>query len=270
VARHPKIQPIGPNEKKHIFWGMHGHSSSGKTRFISTLENTLVIRPPIEHTESVKNPAAGVMEWQVEDWNEMSGDVIDYLYHHGKDHAFVWLDSVSGWQDVGLDEIWADTVAKYPHRKGTPIDRGEYNANFVRLAQWCRTVVKMDLFNFGFTSWPEELEDEEGRTLLMPWVQGKNMANRFVGYMKLVTYLERKETGPKDDKKMVRVMRWGETSSVYTKDQYGLPEKGFLVNPTMPKMMELIQEARKPARSPKRTPRKRTGTKPVRRRRAVK
>lgn len=232
-------------QPKHIFMGLHGASSAGKTRFISTLPNTLILRPPIEHTDSVKNPARGVEEWVVRSHEELEGDVLDYLRHEGGKHAFVWLDSISGWQDVGLDDVWADLIAKYPHRKKTPIDRGEYNANMVRLARFVRACVGADSFNFGFTAWPEELTDAEtGDVKLMPWVQGKNMANRMVGYMKLVCYYERKETGKGSAKKMVRVLRWAENEDIFTKDQYGLPEKGLMVNPTMPQLMEAIEAAR--------------------------
>ena len=152
------ITPLG--HSNHIYMGLHGPSGGGKTTFISTLENSLLIRPPIEHTESVKTPAKGVEEWVVKDWNEMTGDVLDYLRHDGGNHAFVWLDSASGWQDVGLDDVWADVIVRRPDRKKGPIDKGEYGANMTRLAQWCRACVGCDLFNFGFTAWPEELEDE--------------------------------------------------------------------------------------------------------------
>lgn len=264
MSKPDQIRPLGSS--KHIFWGIHAASSAGKTTFISTLPNTLIIRPPVEHTESVSNPARGVEEWVVSDWNEMmlNGGVLEYLQHEGHKHAFVWLDSASGWQDVGLDDVWSDTVTRFPHRKKTPIDRGEYNANMVRMAQFVRACVGFDSFNFGFTAWPEPLEDAEtGKTMLMPWIQGKNMSNRFVGYMKLVTYMERKETGPKDARKMVRVMRWGENDNYFTKDQIHLPPVGRMVNPTMPQMMKLIEEARA-----KRKPSASSRTKkPVRRKR---
>lgn len=237
--------------------GLHGHSSAGKTTLITTLPNTLLIRPAIEHTESVKNPAPGVQEWIVRSWEEMSGEVLDYLMHEGHKHSFVWLDSVSGWQDVGLDEVWRDVLARYPHRKGTPIDKGDYNKNFVQLAQWVRAVVGMDAFNFGFTAWPEELEDEEGNTRLMPWVQGKNMANRFVGYMKVVGYLERVESRGS----MRRVLRFDESPKYFTKDQIGLPDR--IVDPTMEKFMEAVKTARSSGKSsnkPARTTRRRRTT----------
>lgn len=241
---------------KHIFWGLYGPPSAGKTRFISTQPNTLLIRPPIEHTESVRNPASNVKEWVISTWDEMLDDCLFYLRSskEATEWDFVWLDSVSGWQDMGLDDVWEDTVALRPHRKKTPIDRGEYNANMTRLARWARAVIAADRFNFGFTAWPEELEDPEtGKVKLMPWVQGKNMSNRFVGYMKLVTYLEKVE---RKDKPNVRVMRWAENDTYFIKDQFGLPDTGKLVNPTMPKMLELIEAARKPAQ--KTTARRRT------------
>lgn len=260
MAKPDTIKPLGHSH--HVFMGLHGYSSAGKTRLISTLPGSLILRPPIEHTESVKTPAKGVEEWVVRDWNEMLDDVLDYLRHEGHKHSFVWLDSVSGWQDVGLDDVWDDTVAKFPHRKKTPVDRGEYNANMVRLARFCRAAVGCDKFNFGFTAWPEDLQAEDGSTLLMPWVQGKNMSNRFVGYMKLVCYLERVKVKDKDE--MVRVLRWKENDKYFTKDQIGLPESGRLVNPTMPKLMDLIEAAR--ANSGVASGSKTTSRRPVRRR----
>jgi len=240
---------------------------------VSSFPNSLLIRPGIEHTESVLGTAApGVEEWIVKDWNEMmlDGGVLEYLQHEGHKHSFVWLDSISGWQDIGLDDVWSDTVARFPHRKKTPIDRGEYNANFVRLAQFVRHCVGFDSFNFGFTAWPEELEDAEtGETRLMPWIQGKNMSNRMVGYMKLVTYLERKETGKKDEKKMVRVMRWAENDTYFTKDQVHLHlvnDTGRMVNPTMPKMMDLIEQARAAKAAAASSRKSTTSKRPARRR----
>lgn len=250
-------QPI--TKSKHIFACIYGPPSSGKTRLICSLADSLIIRPPVEHTESVKDPALNVRELVVGNWTDMN-DALDYLRHEGHKHSFVWLDSLSGWQDVGLDDVWADTIAARPHRKGTPIDKGEYNQNFVRIAQWIRAAVGVDAFNFGWTAWPEELEDPEGKTKLMPWVQGRNMANRMTGYMKLVAYLERK---PNSKGEMVRVLRIGEHKDYFTKDQYGLPDK--ILNPTMPKLMEAIA-----ATQPKATARTGKTKSTTRRKRTIK
>jgi hypothetical protein len=248
---HPGIKPIGATP--WVYWGLFGGSSAGKTTMICTLEDSLIIKPPIEHTNSVKNPAKGVKEWTVSSWSEMNDEVLQYLMEHGKDHAFVWLDSASGWQDVGLDEIWQDTIAAKPERKKTQLDKLEYNKNFVRLSQWVRAVVGMQSFNFGFTAWPETLEDPNGNTTLMPWIQGKNMANRFVGYMNLVTYLERVKDKNSGD--MKRVLRIAESDKYFTKDQFGLPER--IVSPTVTKVMEAIEASRTQSGT-RSTPRRRT------------
>jgi hypothetical protein len=226
---------------KHLFVGVFGWPNAGKTNLIATGANTLIIRPPIEHTDGILKAAPNVKEWVVRDWKEMTDDVLEYLRHEGAKWDFVWLDSISGWQDVGLDDIWADVIARKPHRKEHSLDKGEFGINMNRLSQFVRGCVGCDQFNFGFTAWPEELSDEEGNTRLMPWVQGKNMSTKMCGMMKLVCYMERVK---KKDGSYVRVLRWAENEDYYTKNQVHLPSDGKLINPTMPKLLDLVEQHR--------------------------
>jgi hypothetical protein len=255
MAKPDAIKPIG--QSKHIFLCLYGEPGCGKTRLITTLANSLVIRPPVEQTNSVVgHSAAGVEEWVVNSWDEMLGDVLEYVRHEGKNHSFVWLDSMSSWQDVGLDDVWADVIARRPDRRKGPVDKGEYGMNMTRISQWVRAVVGADVCNFGFTAWPETLEDPNGEMKSMPWVQGRNMSNKMVGYVQGCYYLERVTT--KGETK--RVLRTQEHEDYFVKDQFGIDR---IVNPTMPKLLAAI-EAKRPKKPATKT-RKAAGT-PARRR----
>jgi hypothetical protein len=268
----PKPDAIKPLARtKHIFLCVYGDSGVGKTRLIGTAENpTLILRPPTEHTDSIKTPE-NCEEWIVHDWDEMS-EVEEFLrLEGGKHYVWVWLDSISAWQDIGLDHIWENLIAAKPHRKGTPIDRGEYNQNFTRLSRWVRSIVGIDEFNFGITAHPMEMEiPTSGEIKLQPFVQGKNMTTKVQGYMNVVAYYEkttRKKPGGKDDEReVVRVLRTEDHENYVAKDQFDAFPKGRLINPTLPQIEAAIASAR-----PKTTvTRRKTATKRPARRRVAK
>lgn len=190
----------------------------------------------------------GVEEWIVSGWNDMN-EVEEYLRHDGpKYHDLVSLDSISLFQDTGLDEIWADVIAAKPHRAQYGLDKGEYGVNMTRLARWVRSIVGLDAFNLVITAHPEEmLVPSTGELKLQPYVQGKNMTTKIQGYMNMVAYMEKKET---KDGKVARVLRTAETEAYVAKDQFDAFENRRLVNPTMPKIFAAIEESRpKPTRS---------------------
>jgi hypothetical protein len=246
--------PETPKRTKHAFIGLFGFSGIGKTRLIGEYDDTLIIRPPIEHTDSVRTRT--FKEWVVRSWSEMD-EVLEYLQHKGKDHSFVWLDSISAFQDTGLDDIWADVIAAKPHRKQYGVDKGEYGVNMTRLGQWVRAVVGLDAFNFGWTAHPflgNILNDEGSHDeILLPWVQGKNMPLKMCGYMNMVAYYQIK----KQKEKSVRVLRTNLTEHYFAKDQFDAFPNGRMVNPTMPKIMAAIEAARPKPAAKKRTPARR-------------
>lgn len=267
MAKPSAIQPVA--RTKHNFVCVYGPSGVGKTRLIGDSpvdsgKTNLIVRPPTEHTDSIITPGS-VEEWIVRGWNDMN-EVEEYLNHEGENHSWVWLDSISLFQDTGLDEIWADLIAAKPHRAQYGLDKGEYGVNMTRLARWCRSMVGIDKFNFGVTAHPFEGVTLDGQTLLMPYVQGKGMANKICGYMNMVAYYEIKEMGTEKDKKMVRVLRTGLTDQYYAKDQFdALTNDGArMVNPTMKKLAAKIDTAkaeRMATAKPRRIATKKTKTK---------
>lgn len=226
---------------------VHSVPGAGKTTLIGTggkTMKTLIIRPPTDHTDPILG--SGCKEWVVTHWEQMLEDVIEYLQHEGHKWDWVWLDSVSAWQQFGLDDIWQQTIDRRPDRKTGPIDKGEYGLNMTRVLQWIRTVSGMSMagnFHFGITAWSEYLWDEtKQREVLKPWVQGKMMSDNVMGYMNIVAYME--VTNKR------RILRFDLTDDYYGKDQFspvGGPEafpKAKLLNPTMPKIMTALDAVR--------------------------
>jgi hypothetical protein len=254
--------PALVSRSKHARIGLYGDPGVGKTRLIGTSPGrVLIIRPPTDHTDSML-PAdrARVKELVISDWDGMM-EVLERLRHEGDQWDWVWLDSISLMQDHLLDDIWETTIAEKPHRARYGLDKQEYGINFMRLGIWMRHMVGPDLFNFGFTAHTAELlpsEDPEAEKKLMPWVQGKNMSPKFCGYMNVVAFMDQAKIGGKADR---RVLRLNSSERYFAKDQFDMTEDGRIVDPTMVKVSELIDESR--ARAAAATPVRRRRRRPA-------
>jgi hypothetical protein len=115
-----------------------------------------------------------------------------------------------------------------------------------RLTEWVRGMVSLDTVNVGVTAWAFKDEDENGRPLWMPWVQGRAMPQKICGYMNLVgrlAVLARQKDGDTYKKgDQYRVMFTDLTDKYYAKDQYLGAFKGKMFHPTMPKIIKVIDQ----------------------------
>lgn len=276
----PVIEDVGASAK--VFACIYADPGTGKTSLIGTGGKefkTLIVRPPTDHTDPIIG--SGCKETIVRDWEEI-WEVLEYLRHDGHEWDWAWLDSISLLQDFGLDDVYENTLDKKgpkgsearKNREQFGPDKGEYRVNMWRLEQWVRHTVGAAQFNFGITAHPfwYEPQDEDLPPYLMPWIQGKNMPNKICGMMNLVGYYQQRERTVRNETKTSRVLHTNKATSWYAKNQFKLPdgtgvfgESGSLVNPTIPKMMELIQEGRV-VEGAAASPRRRPGTRrPVRR-----
>lgn len=231
-------------------------SGWGKTRLAGTSAGTaLFIRPPIDYVDSIlPEDQDRHLEWVVQDWSAME-DVQEHLRHEGEKYSWVWFDSISGYQDIGLDDIWDTVVTEKPARKRYGLDKGDYGINMQRLGRWVRdiaTISDAGAFNFGITAWPAELspspDDDEVPEKIMPWVQGKNMSMKVCGYTNIVAFGEITAKG-------TRVLRFQETDRMYCKDQFDMFPDYKLLNPTIPKIEAAVngkRSAAKPAQTTRR------------------
>lgn len=246
-SAHPSINSVKEGRSKKINLCVYGPPGIGKTRFIGTCAEagpTLILRPPVDHTDSIVDHE--VDEWVLHDWGE-ADDALLYLRNEGAEKykgGWVWLDSLSLWQDQGLDDLWEKIIVEKPHRARWGLDKGDYHINMQRIGRWIRHMVGCPHWNFGVTCHPrvtESTEDEEDPVeKLMPWVQGKMMAPKVCGYMNVVGYMEWEKMRKRD----VRVLHMNSTDKYYAKDQFSCFEDGRLINPTMPKLLDAISKGK--------------------------
>jgi AAA domain len=246
MARPATIGPLSANEKIRIL--VYAHPGRGKTVFASTsaeIGKTLVIRSPVDHIPRLALDS-GAEQALVRNWDEMY-ELLEFLRHEPDAYDWVWLDSISLWQDVGLDDVFQAAIERKPSRREYGPDKGEYGINMGRLAEWVRFVVGANAFHFGVTAHPIPMMDPvTDGLILMPWVQGKQMAEKICGYMNLVCYLEVRE---RRNGTRYRAMYSQATEDYYAKDQFDAFEGGKMLNPTMKKVVEAINaNAPKPAR----------------------
>lgn len=220
----------------------------------SSSKPTLIIRPPMDHTDALAIRGSGAEEWVIDDWTEME-EAYEYLKHEGQFHYhWVSLDSISIWQDAGLDDVFEDTIArKGPERAAFNPDKGEYGVNMYRLAKWIRHVCALQS-NVLITAHPFASEDEDGDLLMMPYIQGKMMPEKICGYMNLVGYL--KVVEPKD-KDPFRALITDRAGKWYAKDQFDA-FGGRIIEPTLDKIENAIDKAKGAGKPRKKATRRKT------------
>lgn len=260
MAKPKAINSLARSKKINML--LYSEPGVGKTRFIGTTPGkVLILRPPVDHTDSILDPSPGLEEWVLNDWAD-AFEALEYLRHDGGEYDWVWFDSISGWQEVGLDDLWATVLAEKPARARYGLDKQEYGINQFRLGGFIRHIVGAGLFNFGVTAhvWPKPVSlDPDADTKLMPLITGKTggaeggMAIKVCGYMNIVAYMS-------VTKKGTRLIKTQATEDYYAKDQFDALPEGKLLNPTMPKMVEAIEKARKGTTTTRRAATRRRST----------
>jgi hypothetical protein len=274
LAEGPTIRPV--TASKHVKIFLFGVSGIGKTQLLGSLckvmvngrpAKVLLIRPPTDSTAPLVRLGYDVSEIIVHNWEDMF-ETEDYLRIHGKEWDFVCFDSITLWEEIGLDDVWEAAKARPggEHRAKFGRDKQEYGITMQRMDEWLRHVVGMDTFNFVMAALPMQVSDPEtGEMLWYPSVQGRDGSKRvhmICGYFNVVAYYG--ITRDSNGKVKQRTLHLAQDGEHYAKDQYDSQPKGRLVNPDMPTLMAGIDKAR--GSKPTRTATKRSTTKrPARR-----
>lgn len=232
---------------------------TGKTTFIGTGPKTLIIHPPVDHTDPIVLPA-DVKEIIVNDHNDLAGS-LQWIQQGGHEEIeWAWLDSIGGMEDLGLDDVFQVAVDRKPSRKEYGPDKGEYGINRGRIMRWVRDMMGLasaGLINFGVTAHPMEVYDPvKEEDVWIPAIGSPNnplMAIKFCGYMNIVAYLKLTE---RDGKPPARRLMT-EAKGFYGKDQITKGALNGMRDPDMPKVLAEIQKARNSRpRRPRKTRRK--------------
>jgi hypothetical protein len=238
---------------------LYSDNGVGKTPLIGTGERTLILDAD-QGAVSAASFGSKARKKSIDSWDDLE-EVYEYLRHEKHPYNWVWLDSVSTAQAIGLEDIMTDVVAARPHRKVYHPDKGEYGENMNRLLLWTRHMSRLPV-NFGMTGHPFLVEDTEGNEQWMPFVQGKNMIHLVCSYMNVIGYLTIEERGDQQR----RVLYTQKHSTFYGRDHFHALG-GRMYNPTIPKIQAAI-EAKIGATTTKKAapPVKKAATKPTIRR----
>jgi hypothetical protein len=250
MSKPSNIQPVAKSKK--VVMVLSGHPGVGKTSLIGGAPRTLIIRPPIDHTDVILGTETE--EWVVQDHGELEDSLL-YMKTEGKEEFdWVWLDSATLMDAHLLDDVWDDVIAKKPHRKEYGPDKGEYGVNRFRLHQWIRRMAGTPGFNFGVSAHLAEVEGlaKPDEILLGPLIPGKDRPQAMCAMANIVARLEINDKGK-------RVLRTTLTDEAFGKDQFGFSgENGRIVEPTMPEIIAAIESARRKKKG------KKTSGKPAR------
>lgn len=254
-----KPTSLSDGRAPHICCLINAIPGTGKTALVGTGDKILIIRPPQDHTHSIRD-TSGVEEIVVRTWDDMH-DAKRFCMNNGHKYRWVWFDSISLAQDQLLDTLWAKRVDDNPKFKGLQPDIQTYGINMANLATWVREMAGMGTFHFGVTAhpfWGKNLDDDE---ILMPYVQGKAMPEKVCGSMNMVGYMHVKKIKRKGESKATehRVIEFNVSDRYYAKDQFDAFPNGRLVDPTLPAIEKAVKAAR--ARDAAATPKKKTTTK---------
>lgn len=252
------VKPQKLRQGQGVCMLLFGFPGVGKTPLIGSSEvKTLIVRPPTDHTTSIRSPH-NVQELVVPDWAGMY-EAKRYAQQEGwKEFEWVWLDSLSVFQDFGLRDCLQDAVIRKPSRSvkkgGETIpelgaDKGEYGTNMDRITAWIQDMCGFAAegkFNFGIVCHPEEwFNPVTDETVLAPWIRGKGMIMKICGYMNIIAYLQEVQRDGKDPQLQLLTNAPG----FYGKDQYGAFPKlksgrRGIIAPTMAKVNDAIAAAR--------------------------
>lgn len=233
------------DSSKYVNILVYGPPGAGKTPFAGTSPKALILEADDGEASAASQGTSAEM-WKVRDWGDLD-EAYEWVRQEGyKEFDWVWLDSGTLFQERGLDNIMADLVAEKPHRSRYLPDRGEYRENMTRLKEKIRYLKALPV-NFGLTAHSMRIEDTDNNEVLyVPAFQGAGVWEKISSYMDIVAYMDFMKSNREEDVGR-RVLRLENLPRHIVRDRFHCTEKGALVDPTIPKLMSLIEKRRNAA-----------------------
>lgn len=242
---------------------LYGVPGVGKTSFIGTGEKTLIIRPPTDHVDPIikQGNEKNFDDTVVRGWDELYPDGVFHAIQQGeyKNYDWVWLDSLSLFQDQGLSFLFDKAVERKESRKEFGLDKGEYGINQFRIGRFVADMVGLvgeNKINFGVTCHTMEWYNPQAEcTMWAPNIQGREglFMQKICGMMKTVGYYYLSRPEGKEPYRALKTKT--DKDDVFVKDQLEIGgESGRLKNPTMADINAALNG--KPTK--RRNPRRRT------------
>lgn len=237
VAMPSNIVPLDDGTGRNPKFMIYGPPGTGKTSLACTAPNSLLLEADRGEKAAVFRGSTA-KKWVIKDWDDMY-EALRWL-QGGGDQMFDYaiLDTISIFQNRGMDQIMDDLVAVRAHRQVWAPDKGEYGQNMNRLMRWIREFAELDCGIIVVAHLATEM-DHEGETHYMPQVQGKNMPEKVCAYFDVVGHMSMKV---KDGKEIPRFSTKNE-GKYYAKDRYN-GRIGALLDPSIPKIIRRIESPR--------------------------
>lgn len=203
MARPAAIRPMGQEDKHHRMM-VYGEPGAGKTVFAASAEKALIVTNDSAETISAAAMGSTADVWVAPTYEDID-QVFEYLRHEGhKEYDWVWIDNITLLQDQAMDRLMEELVAEKPHRNRWVPDQHEYLVNQSRLSTMVRSFKKLPM-HVGYTAHVMKTEDNDGKVLYLPMIQGGQgaLSQKICGYMNIVGYMQ---TYRKDDETKRRLL----------------------------------------------------------------
>lgn len=223
---------------------VYADPGTGKTPFAATSPGKMLLLnadgPDGPESARVYSNYQGDV-WDIKDYKDLDRSY-EYLRARGERYDWVWFDSVTLFQESGMDNIMRDLIASSSHRNPYVPDRLQYVENQNHLATWIRNMIHLP-FHFGITAHVMRVEDQDdGSVTYMPAIQGGGqvpMTTRICGHMSIVARLYVATQKTDKGEKRVRVLQTARDNKWYAKDRFGaLAPK--IANPSMVQVMDAL------------------------------
>lgn len=227
---------------------IYSYPGEGKTPLWGSGGNSVLFMDSDHGTESAEMLGSRAYSMPVIDYDDL-----DAAYQFCKNDLkrelpsvrwVVW-DSLTLFQERALiDDLMPDAVAgSTKDREEFVPDRREYLINQNRIGRYIRNFVELPI-NFGVSTLLQvDIDPQDGSTVYMPAVAGKNMASKVSGYMNVIGFLGKAQVEVEGEKKMVQRLLTQRVGKYFARDRFMALGK-HVDRPTLPKIEGLIEAKR--------------------------